>query len=123
MKKELINSSKKKNVVLNECMIEKQGLSEDEIRVIQELHLERLILISTMEDCIQSDKDKLRELADKITDLDFQLQDAWHFPKSSDWHKFWELPYCSCPKLDNEETYGFKYNYKSDSCILHGAWN
>jgi hypothetical protein len=66
--------------------------------------------------------EKILEAAQKATDLEFKIQEAWGFTKDSKFHRFWEMPHCSCPKLDNADSWPTGiYTYNLD-CKIHGCF-
>jgi hypothetical protein len=107
--------------MLNQKLVEQQELSQHEVQYIETLHEVRLRHIGEMSFLDpKENQDQLLELAGKIRTLDFQLQEAWHFPQDENFHRFWELPHCSCPKMDNEDRWGTEYMIRSVECIFHG---
>lgn len=62
----------------------------------------------------------LKEHAIAVEYIEFQLQEAWGFPKSKDHHTYWyTLPHCQCPLMDNKDMWGTKYNVYSGDCPIH----
>jgi hypothetical protein len=61
----------------------------------------------------------LKLLALEITEIEFRLQELWRFPKDAKFHRFWETPKCSCPKIDNEDAYPTGHYFVSSDCPLH----
>jgi hypothetical protein len=67
------------------------------------------------------DKSELKELAYTIENIEFMMQEAWGFPKDSNYHTHWfELPKCICPKMDNKDSYGTPYRVIRVDCPVHG---
>jgi len=64
--------------------------------------------------------DKLKYAFDLWTKIQYDLQTVWGFPRSRDYHRFWEVPKCTCPKLDNEDAYGTAMYYINKECPVHG---
>ena len=110
---------KGKQIVLNAALIRKQNLSVDDVEKIKQLHLERMKIEYRIEK--SSDKLILKELSKKWTENQFLLQDAWGFKRDQNYHKFWEVPKCSCPKLDNLDLYPSAYYWRDVNCVLHGG--
>lgn len=105
-------------IKLNETLIAEQGLSLFAVAKIRQLHRRRKAIVGTMEETEKSD---LKRLAAMITKIDFKLQKLWGFPYNANFHRFWLLPGCECPKVDNEERYGTKYFIFVDNCLIHGS--
>lgn len=104
-------------ITLNPRLIAKQGLTADEVARLEELHKVRHGVIQRMK---RSKKpETLRKLAAEVTEIDFKLQAVWKFPLDANFHRFWELPHCSCPYLDNLDDYPYRQHY-SKECLIHG---
>lgn len=105
-------------IILNEKLLEKQGIDEEGKALIIELHKTKDSIFKEIE---ATDKpDVLEFLAGQVTHVEFALQRAWGFPQSASYHRFWNTPKCSCPQMDNEERYGTKQFIITTSCRLHG---
>jgi len=53
---------------------------------------------------------------------EYQLQSLWGFPQDSNYHMFWEMAGCTCPKLDNRDLQGHPYHIYNGSCPIHGRF-
>jgi hypothetical protein len=104
--------------ILNSRLVANQGLLKEEIDEILKLHRVRNCCLTLME--ISDNKEDLRYLCGVVTQIDFQLQRIWKFKVDSNYHRFWELPKCECPKLDNMDVYGSGHRYIYPGCPLHG---
>ena len=62
---------------------------------------------------------ELRKLANIWKLNEFKKQTAFNFEPDVNFHRFWELPKCTCPKLDNLDTYGMGMRYISSTCPIH----
>lgn len=51
---------------------------------------------------------------------EYKIQELFHFEKNSDFHRFWEMPKCACPSMDNQELWGTKQTIYSYDCPYHG---
>lgn len=109
---------------LNPHLIVKQGLNEDEVRLLEELHEKRLNLFKLMASCdpkMKGDRVMLAEYAQQVEQLEFRMQEAWKFDKDRNMHSWWfRVPHCRCPKLDNEEHIGTPYRIFTQDCPVHG---
>ena len=106
---------------LNENLVKKQGLDQDRVDVIKALHVEKLTLFDKMR---ETDEPKeLKELAFSVKNVEFMMQEAWGFPKDRNYHRWWEVPKCECPSMDNADIYGTKYRVVNDNCPVHGTLN
>jgi len=52
---------------------------------------------------------------------EYRLQELWGFPKDPNYHKFWEMSGCTCPKIDNEDSYPTGFYIHTQNCPLHGV--
>lgn len=97
----------------------KQNLNIEDLETIRKVHIKRLKLFEKIES--ENDIVKLRKLADKVTEIEFELQDAWKFDRDAKFHSWWfNAPKCTCPKLDNNERIGTGTFIINGNCLLHG---
>ena len=61
----------------------------------------------------------LRKFAKQVTRIEYQLQEAWGFKKNRFMHEWYLVPKCKCPKMDNAEARGTKYQIISGNCPIH----
>ena len=78
----------------------------------------RLLKLHTIRELIEH-KMEASDMA-SWTENQYQLQDAWGFERDSRMHKFWEIEDCTCPKLDNGDSYPSGYYFTSEDCKIHG---
>ena len=104
---------------LNEHLILQQNLSEYEVLQILKLHEYRLTIRAKMR-ALPSDNPKIKAYAKELEQIEFLLQDAWKFERNINYHKFWEAPHCTCPKMDNEDAWPSGYYVKALVCPVHG---
>ncbi len=102
----------------NSRLVANQGLDMETVDKINKLHIVRNCYQTLMEEV--NDKENLRYFSNIVTQIDFQLQRLWKFKEDSTYHRFWELPKCDCPKMDNMDTYGTGHRYINPNCLLHG---
>lgn len=114
----IINYKGKTLYKLNARMVERQNLSPEDIEVVKALHLKRIALHEVME---TADESLLKELDEKCTKLEFEIQKAWGFKKDAKRHRFWERPRCSCPSMDNNDNYPTGIYSIDQGCLLHGS--
>jgi hypothetical protein len=109
---------KKRTIVLNSNLIVRQRIDDLTVDRIKKLHTIKNCFLDLMH--LENDSKKLKDLTSKITQIEFQLQKLWNFPQDEYYHRFWELPKCECPKMDNIECYGTGHRYINPQCRLHG---
>jgi hypothetical protein len=86
---------------------------------IKSLHKKRLELEEKMSN--ETDSGLLRQYDSDYSFLEFDLQDAWLFPRDARYHRFWNRPKCTCAKMDNDDRYPTGFYVISKSCMLHGG--
>ena len=104
---------------LNSTMIEKRGLSEEGVQLLLKLHEKRWKKIELMKTLDPTDRSALHSLRNQITEIDFELQRTWGFEVNKNFHRFFDLPHCTCPKMDNEQRLGTNYLVLDGSCPVH----
>jgi hypothetical protein len=106
-------------IILNNKLIERQKIDEKVVEKIKSIHRKRIKLFNQIEK--ENDSEKLKLLAKKIDDIEYDLQDAWGFPRDNKFHSWWyRMPKCTCAKLDNQERLGCEFKVINESCPLHG---
>lgn len=112
---------------LNGALVKRQGLSENDVAQLKRLHTLRHLQIDAMSSVkprggkfSKAQVITLREMNNVIVELDFQLQDVWKFGRDAKFHRHWETPHCTCPKLDNRDSYPYQ-QYVAMDCPIHGA--
>jgi hypothetical protein len=53
---------------------------------------------------------------------EFNLQALWQFPLDTNYHMFWRMAGCKCPKMDNEDAWGAGYQVYANDCSIHGGF-
>lgn len=64
-----------------------------------------------------------REIADKIEQLEFNLQRLWGFGESKMHHRYWSklnMCLCNADSLDNSDDFGYRRTIRMD-CPIHGT--
>lgn len=104
---------------LNERLVLQQKLSESEVAEILRLHEYKLTIRAKMK-ALPPDNPKIKAYAKDLERIEFLLQDAWKFERNINYHKFWEAPHCTCPKMDNDDAYPTGYYVRHLGCPVHG---
>ena len=99
-------------------LINRQKVSPDDVEKIKSLHCIRFYFYDLIE--LSTDKAEIRRFAKIITQVEFQLQKLWKFNQNEDYHRWFEIPKCSCPKIDNSDYLGSGYRVVNPDCIVHG---
>ena len=114
-----------RSIIISKSFLDKQD-AWDNLDLIREAHTGRLMLIGLMEDVANEPSSEnrslsLKELAGFITEIDFELQGYWGLKRDSSMHRFWELPGCECPTLDNVDRYRFGFGVVAAGCPIHSS--
>ena len=104
--------------LLNGRLMERQGVLHN-LEDIKAVHVTKLEIYSMIK--TETDLRKLRGFARDLTICEFELQKLWGFPEDARFHRFWEAPKCTCPKMDNEDSYPSGYYVNNLNCPLHGT--
>lgn len=118
------NRSGHRILELNASMVEKMKLSEKQVELIKELHLEqhtrRKKMAALIDQNPSSLRKDLRKLLKEWRKAEYLLQEAWGFRKNKRFHKEFELPGCLCPKMDNMDMFGSGLRWVCSTCPYHG---
>jgi t-SNARE complex subunit (syntaxin) len=104
--------------ILNKELIQRQSLTETDVEELKKLHIEKLNLY----DLINSTNDKklLKQYVADIEQIEFSLQKVWKFEQNRNYHEWYYVPRCKCPKSDNAEIKGYDRRIINSKCPLHG---
>jgi len=107
----------------NQKLIKENGLTSKDVKKLDPLYDELNEIFSEMNEYKGKEltEEKSTEFIKRIEDLEFRMQEAWKFPKSDSFHKYWRLnPLCECPQMDNDDMFGTDTRVISQECPLHG---
>lgn len=105
------------DVHLNPKLIREKHISSARVKKILHIYKQLDKLFIKMRDNPKCD---LRKSSNRFHNLQYRLQDAWKFPKDICYHKFWLLPKCECPKMDNDDAYPTGRYVMNSACPIHG---
>lgn len=104
---------------INERLAIKQMVSDESIKKIVTLHALKYHIFKLM--CASNDVTYIRACAEIVTDIEFALQFNWNFTQDASFHEWYNVPKCSCPKLDNFDAKGCSAGQVINlGCIIHG---
>ena len=86
---------------LNAHLLRRQGVTDDRLERLKELHVKKLKLFEEME--ATNDTAKLKEGARRLQAIEFAMQDNWNYPQDPGMHEWYLIPKCTCPQMDNED--------------------
>lgn len=105
---------------LNTKLLQKNNVTQEQQDRLQALYKELfdLLLASKLDKTPEEYEARVKELEN----LEYELQENWNFTKDKLWHSYWyQLPQCTCPKMDNRERVGTGYAIVTLSCPYHGS--
>lgn len=102
---------------LSSSLVLRQGLDVSELRNLKSLHAEKLKYFDLMRDT--DDRVKLNEYAKEIECIEFEMQKNWHFTQDRNFHEWYKVPKCTCPKMDNADARGTSHRVISLDCPVH----
>ncbi|UOF80632.1 hypothetical protein [Caudoviricetes sp.] len=108
----------KKICKLNQRLVSQKQLTKAKIEVIKNWYLKAYKQTEYMKTA--TDPVLLKAAAAEWHNIQFALQKAWGFPEDKKYHRWWYLPQCTCPKLDNDDAYPTGYYTVSANCPVHG---
>ena len=107
---------------INEQLALEQGLTEYDLEEIREHWQERNRIENRMKrHNPKNHPTSLKTLFGQWRENEFALQEIWGFERNANYHRDFDIPYCTCPKLDNEDYLGTGYRVVTAGCIYHGS--
>ena len=96
-------------------------VEEDRIQNIKNLDKLKNCLIEKLKiyDKILNTKYKLKTHYKKLTDIEYNMQLLYGEKENIAYHRFWETPKCTCPKIDNLEIYPSNNPIFDSKCPIH----
>ena len=107
---------------LNQHLVRQMGITEAGLEEFKCLHQKRVALLRQMEETPAEYTVMLHAFAEALTQIEYETQDAWGFARDKNFHRFWEVPRCCCPRMDNEDAYPTGYYVVNKSCPVHGGY-
>jgi len=104
--------------MINQNLVNRQKVSDEDVKRIVKLQTIRKYFYDFIE--LSDDKEEIRRLDRIITQIEFQLQKLWGFPQDRNYHRWFDVPKCSCPKWDNVDSLGSEFKIINPNCQLHG---
>jgi hypothetical protein len=102
---------------INNVLVKEQGLTEEDVAKISAGHVIRHYIYEAME---RTDvPEELKRLNSIATEIENYLQTVWKFGVNPNMHRWYNVPKCRCPKMDNEEALGTPYRTHSGLCPIH----
>ena len=99
----------------------KQNLTQERVDQLKQVYFEEHKTFEKMKKT--DDPVKLKKLAANIEKYEFLKQKIWGFPLDRNNHRWFDVPKCTCPKMDNQARLGTIYRDISSGCPVHGVLN
>lgn len=97
---------------LNAELLKKQGVIEDEEYGLLNAYAE-------LKDILEN-PELYENPVQVIEELEFELQELWHFPQDKTYHRYWKyIKGCTCPRMDNEDPMYFGRRITVGDCPWH----
>lgn len=103
---------------INPNLCKKQNITQEGLDELKATHILVQKTLEAMENT--DDPHTLKMLNAAWKDHQFKLQKVWGFDMNADFHHWYTVPKCRCPKVDNAERWGTKYGIISGNCPIHG---
>jgi hypothetical protein len=98
-------------------LVLKQNINDEQLFSLKEIHIKKYLIAKQIE--FSNKIKEQKELAKKFHIVEFELQRAYGYKEDAEFHKFWELPKCICPKKYNDNLIGKKGKIKDPHCHIH----
>ncbi len=106
---------------LNENLIRDLKIDQQGIERLTDLYTDKHLLLQKARKLAVEEKYvEIRKLAKDLTEIEYELQETYGFERNLSWHRFWEIPSCSCPVFDNILQYPSDNYWVNSRCPIHG---
>ena len=105
--------------MINLALVRKQGITDDAAYKIMSLQQTRYMLHEAMKECSWN-KNTLRQFPVLLETIETELQVLWGFEQNINYYRFWDVPGCSCAKLDSEDNFPYGPYCLNRGCNVHG---
>ena len=103
--------------MLNYDLARKLNRSPEEVEKIEKQQAFRTLLGKQYKDGVIS----AGEYREEWEHNEYILQELWGFSLNPNYHMFWEMEGCTCPKYDNLDAYPYGYYVMNAECPIHGG--
>jgi hypothetical protein len=104
--------------MINYDLARERNLSEETVEAIEKLQAYR----TQLGESYLAGKIGALMYREAWTDNEYELQALWGFPLDSNYHMFWDMAGCTCPRMDNRDSWGYDLHYYNGSCPIHGRF-
>lgn len=104
----------------NPKLVVKQNISAEDVEKINDLHEIREKFHTILQQLEESRHTELvYEIGQFLFKIEEELQRLWKFEVNTNYYRFWLVPTCNCPIMDNDDNYPYGPYYYSGHCRLH----
>lgn len=103
---------------LNDRLAIRQGITDEQLEALKVTHQLKHMLFEAAKKYLERPT-TLRMLAASFDSLETEQQKLWNFNPDPSFHRFFDFPGCTCPKIDNAERLGIPQKIHSLSCSIH----
>lgn len=104
---------------LNQALVQRNNVSVEKLEKIKKLHLKKHEIFEEMQE--ETSVELLKSYAKLVETIEYELQSLWGFTKDKNFHQWYSVPHCKCPKKDNMQRQGTPYQIYNQHCVIHGA--
>lgn len=105
--------------IINPKLAATRNLTDETLADIAKLHVTRYLTCKAAEALSGESSPELTALFESFIANESALQELWGFPIDGTYHEWYEFPHCTCPKMDNKERRGTKYQVFTVGCPIH----
>jgi hypothetical protein len=116
----LVQYPGRQDFFINPSLCKRQKITLEKLGELKTLHMGVQNILSAME--AADSPTVLQILNAEWKRLQFELQRVWGFDQNANFHYWWTVPKCKCPKMDNQDSYGTDYGIVSGACPIHGGF-
>ena len=106
--------------VLNKNLAKRQKISAEQLVALKFSHQIRHMIFETAKSLGENNILELKLLAALFDTLETEQQKLWNFPVNPDYHRWFDFPGCTCPKMDNVDRLGTPNRIIDVDCPIHG---
>jgi hypothetical protein len=110
-----------KQYSLNSALILRQKVNLAGVEQLKLLHATKLDIFEKMEN--ENRPNILKAYAKVVEEIEIALQTEWNFAPNINFHEWYKVPKCKCPKMDNHDLRGTDRRVISQLCPIHGKFN
>jgi len=103
--------------VINRSLVEKKGLTQEQIQHLLNLYKNKFNIYELMEN--ENSYKLLQSYNGAVENLNFEIQKALKIPENRNFHDWYNVPKCQCPKKENKNNEGTEKRVYVNYCHVH----